>query len=37
MSRITAIARRSLLRGSGCMAALDAERFLEEHNEEVLS
>jgi thioredoxin reductase (NADPH) len=23
--------------GSGCMAALDAERFLEEHNEEVLS
>jgi thioredoxin reductase (NADPH) len=23
--------------GSGCMAALDAEKFLEEHNEEVLS
>jgi thioredoxin reductase (NADPH) len=23
--------------GSGCMAAMDAERFLEEHNEEVLS
>jgi thioredoxin reductase (NADPH) len=23
--------------GSGCMAALDAERFLEEHNEELLS